>query len=165
MDTGFEVKVADVAEAALSTMTGSAPLAPLVTAELLPKVSSESLNNRGVDYVLRCIGGVFSGHFIYVNRAGEIFGSDTEASDVTMYVQVASIAPRHAAILYHPLTCHYSLSDLGSTTGTRIRLQSHRALSVSDRHALSYGNCPKCIRFRFGNPLTEEEAFYQFLML
>jgi hypothetical protein len=89
--------------------------------------------------LLRCTQGIFSGKFLYINTTpdGEVFGSgDPEVNqDITMYVESADLAPRHAMIKYTdangrafedeaPLTNGlYSLCDCGSESGTWIKLR------------------------------------------
>lgn len=70
-----------------------------------------------VDYVLRCIKGIFTGRFIHINltEEGETFGNDPEA-DLTMYIENSGLSPKHAEIKYD--NKKYYLRDLNSQTGT-----------------------------------------------
>lgn len=71
-----------------------------------------------VDYVLRCIKGIFSGKFIYINLTpeGEIFGSDPNA-DLTLYIENGGLSPKHAEIKYDYNEKKYYLRDLDSERG------------------------------------------------
>lgn len=71
-----------------------------------------------VDYVLRCVKGIFGGKFIYINLTsdGEVFGSDPNA-DLTLYIENGGLAPKHADIKYDFNEKKYYLKDLDSETG------------------------------------------------
>jgi len=75
-----------------------------------------------VDYVFRCVKGIFSGKFIYINLTadGEVFGSDPNA-DLTLYVENGGLSPKHADIKYEYNEKKYYLKDLDSETGSLIR--------------------------------------------
>ena len=55
-------------------------------------------------YLLKCTDGIFQGKFLYMNTTpdGELFGSgDPELNqDITMYIEQAELAERHAAIKF-----------------------------------------------------------------
>lgn len=74
-----------------------------------------------VDYVFRCIKGIYSGKFIYINLTpeGEVFGSDPEA-DLTLYIENSGLSPKHADIKYDYNEKKYYLKDLESERGLRV---------------------------------------------
>ena len=47
-----------------------------------------------------------AGRFIYVNKTdqGELFGSDKNDSDITMYIENAQLSPKHAEIRFNEQT-------------------------------------------------------------
>ena len=71
-----------------------------------------------MDYVLRCVKGIFGGKFIYINLTsdGEVFGSDPNA-DLTLYIENGGLSPKHADIKYDYNEKKYYLKDLDSETG------------------------------------------------
>ena len=80
--------------------------------------NKDDIEEKIVDFVLRCIKGIFKGKFIYLNLTpeGETFGSDPN-SDLTMYIENAGLSDKHAEIKYNPTTKKYILKDLNSKTG------------------------------------------------
>lgn len=81
-------------------------------------ISMSQVEELIVDYILRCVKGIFSGKFIYINLTsdGEVFGSDPNA-DLTLYVENAGLSPKHADIKYDYNEKKYYLKDLDSETG------------------------------------------------
>ena len=82
-----------------------------------------------VDYVLRCIKGIFIGRFIYINLTedGETFGSDPDA-DLTMYIENSGLSPKHAEIKYE--NKKYNLRDTNSESGTWLLLREDNPVPI-----------------------------------
>eukprot|EP00742_Colponemidia_sp_Colp-10_P003389 GILJ01003609.1.p1 GENE.GILJ01003609.1~~GILJ01003609.1.p1 ORF type:complete len:518 (+),score=70.65 GILJ01003609.1:79-1632(+) len=100
-------------------------LAPEVSTKLnLPAENITQVGPGVVDYVLKCTAGLFKGRFIFVNKTvdGEIFGSDPDQHDLSMYIENAGLSGRHAEIKY--INDQYILRDSGSETGTFVRVRS-----------------------------------------
>lgn len=78
-------------------------------------------NIDGQNYLLRCTDGIFSGKFLFINTTpeGEIFGSgDPELNqDITMYIESANLAERHADIKF---------LELNGSTSNGHHLQQHQ---------------------------------------
>ena len=112
---------------------GEVQLAPLATPETLERVRMDQINAGPIDYVVKCTEGLFAGRFIYVNRTpqGELFGSDKGSKDVTMYVENASLSPKHAEIKFNSQTYQYFLRDSGSADGTWVRIRWNRSLEIA----------------------------------
>ncbi|CAG9310246.1 unnamed protein product [Blepharisma stoltei] len=75
------------------------------------------------DLVLKCIDGKYKGRFIYVNpnSEGEKFGSgNPEVDGLTISIENVGLDTRHAKIEYS--NGHYYLTDLGSSSGTWIKI-------------------------------------------
>ena len=75
-------------------------MAPLASPSSMERVRMEQLSAGPVDFVARCVQGLFAGRFIYINRTaqGELFGSDRNSQQVTMYIENAGLSPSHAEI-------------------------------------------------------------------
>ncbi len=77
------------------------------------------------NYLLKCTDGIFSGKFLFINTTpdGELFGSgDPDKIDLTMYIESADLAERHAEIKFVD-NCKYLLRDCGSDNGTWVRVK------------------------------------------
>jgi hypothetical protein len=63
-------------------------------------LESESLDNASKHYLLKCTDGIFEGKFLYMNTTpdGELFGAGDpdDNEDITMYIELAGLAERHA---------------------------------------------------------------------
>ena len=73
---------------------------------------------------MQCTDGIFKGKFLYINTTpdGELFGSgDTDALDLTMYIESANLSERHAEIKFSDKN-KYLLRDCNSETGTWTRI-------------------------------------------
>ena len=57
-------------------------MAPLASPKAMERVRMEQLSAGPVDFVARCVQGLFAGRFIYINRTaqGELFGSDRNSN-------------------------------------------------------------------------------------
>jgi len=122
---------------------GDVLLAPLVASpEALEPVRMDQLDAGPVDYVVKCTEGLFSGRFIYVNRTpqGELFGSDKGSKEVTMYIENASLSPKHAEIKFNSQTYQYFLCDAGSAEGTWLRIRWNRSVEVAPGQELNIGD-------------------------
>ena len=66
--------------------------------------SSNTEADDGKHYLLKYTDGIFEGKFLYMNTdpEGELFGSGDpeENQDITMYIELADLAERHAQIKY-----------------------------------------------------------------
>ncbi len=74
---------------------------------------------------MKCTDGIFSGKFLFINTTpdGELFGSgDPEKIDLTMYIESAELAEKHAEIKFID-NCKYVLKDCGSENGTWVRVK------------------------------------------
>eukprot|EP00913_Durusdinium_trenchii_P008546 g8025.t1 len=112
----------------------------------------EQLSAGPVDFVARCVQGLFAGRFIYINRTsqGELFGSDRNSNAVTMYIENAGLSPSHAEIKFVAATCQYFLTDAGSVDVFRRRGSTAR---IGD----------SLIEVRQGQEITEAEEVEQWL--
>lgn len=59
-----------------------------------------------------------------------MFGSDRNDETVSVIIDHAGLSPRHCQILFHPESLQYSLIDLGSESGTWIRLRSDKGVTL-----------------------------------
>jgi len=102
----------------LITMPKETKFVNLVEHRFDSEEKTESIEDPIVDYVLRCIKGIFVGRFIFINltEEGETFGSEAEG-DLTMYIENSGLSPKHAEIKYEGKK--YYLKDLNSERGTR----------------------------------------------
>mmetsp|Transcript_82524 Transcript_82524/g.220572 ORF Transcript_82524/g.220572 Transcript_82524/m.220572 type:complete len:606 (-) Transcript_82524:82-1899(-) len=121
----------------------AAKIADVATDESLAHESVKQMDGGSVDFVLKCTKGLFAGRFIYANRtdAGEIFGSDKDAADITMYIENADLAPRHAEIRFMERTFQYFLKDLGSENGTWVKIRWNRSIEIAAGQELLMGDC------------------------
>jgi hypothetical protein len=57
-------------------------------------------DNASKHYLLKCTDGIFEGKFLYMNTTpdGELFGAGDpdDNEDITMYIELAGLAERHA---------------------------------------------------------------------
>eukprot|EP00421_Protoceratium_reticulatum_P027266 CAMPEP_0168472316 /NCGR_PEP_ID=MMETSP0228-20121227/59735_1 /TAXON_ID=133427 /ORGANISM="Protoceratium reticulatum, Strain CCCM 535 (=CCMP 1889)" /LENGTH=159 /DNA_ID=CAMNT_0008488253 /DNA_START=56 /DNA_END=532 /DNA_ORIENTATION=- len=138
-------------------------LAPLAVPEALERVRMDQINAGPVDYVVKCTEGLFAGRFIYVNRTpqGELFGSDKDSKDVTMYIENASLSPKHAEIKFNSQTCQYFLRDSASTDGTWVRIRWNRSVEVGPGQELRVGDT--IVEVREGPAIPEEEQLSRWL--
>lgn len=87
---------------------------------------SDHAGERGsYNYLLKCTDGIFSGKFLFINTTpdGELFGSgDPDKIDLTMYIESADLADRHAEIKLVD-NCKYLLRDCGTENGTWVRIK------------------------------------------
>eukprot|EP00397_Hematodinium_sp_SG-2012_P014778 GEMP01015036.1.p1 GENE.GEMP01015036.1~~GEMP01015036.1.p1 ORF type:complete len:613 (+),score=112.55 GEMP01015036.1:162-2000(+) len=85
-----------------------------------------------VDLVLKCTKGIFEGRFLFCNLtvSGEIFGSDKDNKDLTMYIENAGLSPQHAQIQFNDQTFQYFLRDLSSETGTWLKCRCVRSVEI-----------------------------------
>jgi hypothetical protein len=88
--------------------------------------SPPSVAERGnYNYLLKCTDGIFNGKFLFINTTpdGELFGSgDPEMIDLTMYIESAELAEKHAEIKFTD-NCKYILKDCGTENGTWVRVK------------------------------------------
>eukprot|EP00401_Gymnodinium_catenatum_P074162 CAMPEP_0117474374 /NCGR_PEP_ID=MMETSP0784-20121206/9251_1 /TAXON_ID=39447 /ORGANISM="" /LENGTH=612 /DNA_ID=CAMNT_0005268597 /DNA_START=42 /DNA_END=1880 /DNA_ORIENTATION=+ len=105
-------------------------IAPLVSLESLAEVHVSELDSGPVSYVVQCVSGRFAGRFIYVNRRGELFGSDSECKDVTMAINDAGLSAKHACLTFDQNTYQYFLFDVGSEDGTWLQIRQNRSIEV-----------------------------------
>lgn len=63
-------------------------------------ISNSDQSNSSKHYLLKCTDGIFEGKFLYMNTTpdGELFGAGDpeENEDITMYIELAGLAERHA---------------------------------------------------------------------
>merc|ERR550514_2479675 len=113
--------------------------------EQFEQVQMDQLASGPVDYVVKCTEGLFSGRFMYVNRTpqGELFGSDKSSKDITMYIENANLAPKHAEIKFNDQTYQYFLRDINSAEspvpGTWIRTRWNRPVEIGSGQELKIG--------------------------
>eukprot|EP00421_Protoceratium_reticulatum_P046957 CAMPEP_0168442644 /NCGR_PEP_ID=MMETSP0228-20121227/44118_1 /TAXON_ID=133427 /ORGANISM="Protoceratium reticulatum, Strain CCCM 535 (=CCMP 1889)" /LENGTH=588 /DNA_ID=CAMNT_0008457019 /DNA_START=56 /DNA_END=1819 /DNA_ORIENTATION=- len=138
-------------------------LAPLAVPEALERVRMDQINAGPVDYVVKCTEGLFAGRFIYVNRTpqGELFGSDKGSTDVTMYIENASLSPKHAEIKFNAQTYQYFLRDAASSDGTWVRARWSRSVEVAPGQELRLG--ATVVEVRRGPEIPEEEQLGRWL--
>lgn len=119
-----------------------------------PSEKTENIEDPIVDYVLRCIKGIFVGRFIYINLTedGESFGSDPDG-DLTMYVENSGLSLRHAEIKYE--NKKYYLKDLNSEKGTWILLREENPIPIYEDLQIKVGN--DIYGFKFSEDDIQEE--------
>merc|ERR1719498_2048579 len=111
-------------------------LAKEANLETLERAQMDQIDSGPVDYVVKCTEGLFSGRFIYVNRTpqGELFGSDKGCKDITMYIENANLAPKHAEIKFNDQTYQYFLRDYasseGPSPGSWVRIRWNRSIEI-----------------------------------
>ena len=49
------------------------------------------VRQNDLDYCLKCTRGIFEGRFLFVNRGGELFGSDVQDESITMLIENAAL--------------------------------------------------------------------------
>jgi len=143
--------------------TGDAAVAPLASPTGMERVRMEQISSGPVDFVARCVQGLFAGRFIYINRTpqGELFGSDRNSSAVTMYIENAGLSPSHAEIKFSAGTCQYFLQDAGSDDGTWIRIRWNRSVEIAAGQEMRIGN--SLIEVREGPVIAADEEVEQWL--
>jgi protein phosphatase 2C family protein 2/3 len=116
---------------------------------------TENIEDPIVDYVLRCIKGIFVGRFIYINLTedGESFGSDPEA-DLTMYIENSGLSPKHAEIKYE--NKKYYLKDLNSEKGTWILLREENPILIYEDLQIKVGS--DIYSFKFSESDIQDEV-------
>lgn len=130
-------------------------LAPLVRVEEMERLPMSGVDAGIVDFVVKCTEGLFAGRFLYVNRAGELFGSDKDCEEITMRIGNADLAPQHAKIAFNVDTYQYFLSDVASDTGTWVGIRWNRSVEVSVGQEIEVGNARLVIVE--GSPIPEDE--------
>jgi serine/threonine protein phosphatase PrpC len=117
-------------------------LAKEVVSETLDRVQMDQIDSGPVDYVVKCTEGLFSGRFIYVNRTpqGELFGSDKNSKDITMYIENANLSPKHTEIKFNDQTYQYFLRDFASKDGTWVRIRWNRSIEIAPGQELKIGS-------------------------
>jgi len=115
---------------------------------------TESIEDPIVDYVLRCIKGIFVGRFIYINltEEGETFGSDPDA-DLTMYIENSNLSLKHAEIKYE--SKKYYLKDLNSEKGTWILLREENPIPIYEDLQIKIGS--DIYSFKFSEQEIQDE--------
>ncbi|CAE7458062.1 unnamed protein product [Symbiodinium natans] len=143
--------------------SAEADLARVASPAGMERVRMEQISSGPVDFVARCVQGLFAGRFIYINRTpqGELFGSDRSSNSVTMYIENAGLAPSHAEIKFNVGTCQYFLRDAGSDDGTWIRIRWNRSVELAAGQEMRIGN--SLIEVREGPAITAEEEVAQWL--
>ncbi|CAJ1402113.1 unnamed protein product [Effrenium voratum] len=138
-------------------------LAPVASPKGMERVRMEQISAGPVDFVARCVQGLFAGRFIYINRTpqGELFGSDRNSNAVTMYIENAGLSPSHAEIKFNGQTCQYFLRDAGSTDGTWVRIRWNRSVEIGPGQEIRIGD--SLIEVRQGKEITEAEEVEQWL--
>mmetsp|Transcript_13908 Transcript_13908/g.33601 ORF Transcript_13908/g.33601 Transcript_13908/m.33601 type:complete len:606 (+) Transcript_13908:97-1914(+) len=140
-------------------------LASLAKPEHFLLESIKHIDSGPVDYVIRCTKGLFCGRFLYVNRtpAGELFGSDQNARDITMYIESAKVSPRHAEIKFKGDTFQYFLRDVGSETGTWVKVRKNRSMEVGPGQELLMGDT--LVRILEGPPVQADKEVEEWARL
>lgn len=111
------------------------------------------ISNGLIDYSLKCIKGYHKGKFLYLNMTphGEVFGSDPENPDLTMYVENASLDKKHCQINYK--NGIYNLRDLSSSTGTWIKQSNFDPIMVKPSTVIQMGT--DFFTFQFGEQIKD----------
>eukprot|EP00927_Polykrikos_kofoidii_P016775 TRINITY_DN1760_c0_g1_i1.p1 TRINITY_DN1760_c0_g1~~TRINITY_DN1760_c0_g1_i1.p1 ORF type:complete len:714 (-),score=140.90 TRINITY_DN1760_c0_g1_i1:139-2280(-) len=162
-------------------------LAPVALRDSIPKVGMRDFDTGPRDFVLRCTEGIFQGRFIYINRSasGELFGSDGDCKDITMYIENAGVSPKHAEIRWEENTSPcveletpraeeedtdlysralaYSLRDSESIDGTWVRLRWDRSVEIDAGQELKIGDT--LLEVRKGSEMSDEHQVRQWLLV
>jgi len=138
----------------LITMPKETKFVNLVEHRFDSEEKTESIEDPIVDYVLRCIKGIFVGRFIFINltEEGETFGSEAEG-DLTMYIENSGLSPKHAEIKYEGKK--YYLKDLNSERGTWILLREENPIPIYEDLQIKVGN--DIYAFRFSEQDIEDD--------
>lgn len=138
-------------------------LAPLASPKGMERVRMEQISAGPVDFVARCVQGLFAGRFIYINRTaqGELFGSDRNSNAVTMYIENAGLSPSHAEIKFTAATCQYFLRDAGSTDGTWVRIRWNRSVEIAPGQEIRIGD--SLIEVGQGPEISDADEVFQWL--
>mmetsp|Transcript_97814 Transcript_97814/g.277255 ORF Transcript_97814/g.277255 Transcript_97814/m.277255 type:complete len:640 (-) Transcript_97814:185-2104(-) len=135
-------------------------LAPIVDLEAAEPIQMRDIDAGPIDYAIRCTRGRFAGRFIYVNRTpqGELFGSDKSSKDVTMYIENASLSPKHAEIKFNSQSYQYFLRDSASSDGTWVRIRWNRSIEIAPGQELKVGDTVIEVKEGPAIPAGEEEV-------
>jgi hypothetical protein len=114
---------------------------------------TRNISNGLIDYSLKCIKGYHKGKFMYLNLTphGEIFGSDPDDPNLTMYIQNGNIDKKHCQINYK--NGFYHLNDLNSSTGTWIRQSNYDPVLITQSTEIQIGG--DLFTFKFGEKITD----------
>lgn len=115
-----------------------------------------------VDYVVRCIGGRFTGRFAHINRgSGEIFGTQAGGQEVTMCIEDADLSARHARISFNAGASQYFLGDEGSDDGTWVAVRWRRSVEIQANQEITAGGAR--LQIAEGPAIPEEEEVAHWL--
>eukprot|EP00744_Colponema_vietnamica_P014718 GILI01020606.1.p1 GENE.GILI01020606.1~~GILI01020606.1.p1 ORF type:complete len:534 (-),score=101.62 GILI01020606.1:110-1711(-) len=128
------------------TSTVAAPVVDLSDPSFDLNSTPDPVSNLGsgpVDFILRCTDGLFKHRFFYINKSeeGEAMGSDPDPNaDLTLYVENSELSRRHAQIKF--IENEYILKDIGSETGTFVKVRSDLPMRMERGHVYRFADSP-----------------------